>query len=62
MRAYEMVLRGVSGLMTGSDYVSLAEWDRAIDQLQLQDRYPGILGLAWSRYLRAEQLDAYLAS
>ncbi|PKM25310.1 MAG: hybrid sensor histidine kinase/response regulator [Gammaproteobacteria bacterium HGW-Gammaproteobacteria-13] len=62
MRAYEMVLRGVSGLMTGSDHVSLTEWDRALDQLQLQDRYPGILGLAWSRYLRAEQLDAYLAT
>ncbi|WP_394234450.1 response regulator [Pseudomonas anguilliseptica] len=62
MRAYEMVLRGVSGLMTGSDHVSLTEWDRAIDQLQLQDRYPGILGLAWSRYLRAEQLDAFLAT
>jgi PAS domain S-box-containing protein len=62
MRAYEMVLRGVSGLMTGSDHVSLTEWDRALDQLQLQDRYPGILALAWSRYLRTEQLDAFLAA
>ncbi|MBU2158516.1 MAG: response regulator [Gammaproteobacteria bacterium] len=62
MRAYEMVLRGVSGLMTGSDHVSLTEWDRAIDQLQLQDLYPGILALAWSSYLRAEQLDAFLTS
>jgi PAS domain S-box-containing protein len=62
MRAYEMVLRGVSGLMTGSDHVSLTEWDRALDQLQLQDRYPGILALAWSRYLRGEQLDAFLAA
>ncbi|HZX15260.1 MAG TPA: response regulator [Pseudomonas sp.] len=60
MQAYEMVLRGVSGLMTGSDHVSLTEWERALDQLQLQDRYPGILALAWSRYLPAEQLDAYL--
>lgn len=61
MQAYEMVLRGVSGLMTGSDHVSLAEWERALDQLQLQDRYPGILALAWSRFLSADQLDAYLA-
>jgi PAS domain S-box-containing protein len=56
MRAYEMVLRGVSGLMIGSDHVSLAEWDRAIDQLQLQERYPGIQAVAWSRYLSPEQL------
>jgi len=60
MQAYEMVLRGVSGLMTGSDHVFLSEWDRALDQLQLQDRYPGIQALAWSRYLRADQLASYL--
>ncbi|MFP6799949.1 MAG: CHASE domain-containing protein, partial [Pseudomonas sp.] len=62
MHVYEMALRGVSGLMTGSDHVSLTEWDRALDQLQLQDRYPGTLALVWSRYLRAEQLDAFLAA
>ncbi|MDO9616212.1 MAG: response regulator [Pseudomonas sp.] len=62
MQAYEMVLRGVSGLMTGSEHVSLIEWDRALDQLQLQERYPGILALAWSRYLSAEQLATYLAA
>ena len=62
MQAYEMVLRGTSGLMTGSDYVSREEWERAIDQLQLQDRYPGIQGLAWSRYLAHEQLEAFLTA
>ncbi|ERI53818.1 hypothetical protein N878_13945, partial [Pseudomonas sp. EGD-AK9] len=61
MQAYEMVLRGVSGLMTGSDAVSQVEWDRALDQLQLQDRYPGIQALAWSRYLGRAQLADYLA-
>lgn len=61
MQAYEMVLRGVSGLMLGSEHVSPAEWDSAIDQLQLQDRYPGIQALAWSRYLRADQFDDFLA-
>lgn len=61
MQAYEMALRGVSGLMTGSDRVSLVEWQRALDQLQLQDRYPGIQAVAWSRYLTAEQLPDFLA-
>ena len=62
MQTYETVLRGVSGLMTGSDHVSLIEWDRALDQLQLQDRYPGIQAVAWSRYLRTEQLTSYLSA
>jgi len=61
MLAYEMVLRGVSGLMTGSDNVSPGEWERALEQLQLQERYPGIQALAWSRYVRQEQLDGLLA-
>lgn len=61
MQAYEMVLRGVSGLMTGSDRVSPVEWERALDQLQLQDRYPGIQAVAWSRFLRAEQLGEFRA-
>ncbi|MFZ3155267.1 hypothetical protein [Pseudomonas sp.] len=62
MRAYEMVLRGVPGLMSGSDHVALTESDRAIDQLLLQERYPGIPGLAWLRCLPADQLDAHLAT
>nr|WP_322939585.1 response regulator [Pseudomonas sp. s4] len=61
MRTYEMVLRGVSGLMIGSDQVSQGEWSRALDQLQLQDRYPGIQAVAWSRYLQPEQLAGFAA-
>ncbi|MGQ7959476.1 response regulator [Pseudomonas sp. SP16.1] len=60
MQAYETVLRGISGLMTASERVSPLEWDRALDQLQLQDRYPGIQALAWSRYLSRAQLADYL--
>jgi CHASE1-domain containing sensor protein len=60
MRAYEMVLRGMAGLMAGSDQVSDQEWQRATDQLQLQDHYPGIQALAWGRYLRSGELPAYI--
>ncbi|MEE1895665.1 response regulator [Pseudomonas otitidis] len=58
MRAYEVVLRGMSGLLAGSDEVSADEWARAVDQLQLQDRYPGIQALGWSRYLAPADLVA----
>ncbi|WP_439886107.1 response regulator [Pseudomonas sp. MBLB4123] len=62
MRAYEMVLRGMSGLIIGSDEVSLAEWERAVGQLYLQDRYPGIQALGWARYLRRGQLEDFLGA
>ncbi len=62
MRAYEMVLRGISGLMIGSEQVALEQWDRAVDQLRLQDRYPGIMALGWARHLEQRQLDDYLAA
>ncbi len=60
MRAYEMVLRGMAGLLAGSDEVSAEEWMRATDQLQLQDRYPGIQAVSWVRYLRAAELAAFV--
>ncbi|MEN0105329.1 MAG: PAS domain S-box protein [Pseudomonas sp.] len=60
MRAYEMVLRGMAGLLAGSDEVSAEEWMRATDQLQLQDRYPGIQAVAWARYMRGPQLTAFV--
>jgi len=60
MHAYEMVLRGMAGLLAGSDAVSAEEWMRATDQLQLQDRYPGIQAVAWARYVPAAELSAFI--
>ncbi|WP_394559458.1 CHASE domain-containing protein [Aquipseudomonas alcaligenes] len=60
MRAYEMVLRGMAGLMAGSTEVSDEEWQRATDQLQLQEQYPGIQALAWSRYLAPAELQPFV--
>jgi PAS domain S-box-containing protein len=61
MRAYEMVLRGMSGLIVGSDKVSIDDWNRAVDQLRLQERYPGIQAVSWSSYLRAPQVEEFMA-
>ncbi|MCO6059909.1 response regulator [Pseudomonas sp. MOB-449] len=60
MRAYEMVLRGMAGLMVGSNSVSAEEWARAADQLQVQDRYPGIQALAWAPYLKNDELNEFV--
>ncbi|MCJ1886439.1 response regulator [Pseudomonas sp. LA21] len=61
MRSYEMVLRGMSGLIVGTNAVSAEEWARATDQLQLQDRYPGIQALAWARYLKREEVNEFVS-
>ncbi len=60
MRAYEMVMRGLAGLFVGSDTVTLDDWNRASDQLQLQDFYPGIQALSLSRYARQANLPSVL--
>ncbi|MDU9415085.1 response regulator [Pseudomonas sp. zfem005] len=62
MRAYEMVLRGMSGLLVGSSDVLPDEWAKAADQLHLQDRYPGIQALAWGRYLKRDQLNDFVGT
>ncbi|WP_263144052.1 response regulator [Pseudomonas sp. RIT-PI-AD] len=60
MESYEMVLRGMAGVMVGSGEVSMDEWSRAAEQLQLQERYPGIQAVAWARYLRDDEVQGFL--
>jgi len=61
MRAYEVVLRGLSGAFTGEEInVSLAQWNEVMERLQIQLIYPGISSLAWARELRADQMGVFL--
>src|SRR3990167_1583976 len=55
MGAYEMALRVMSGVFASSQQVSPEEWQRAVAQLQLQARYPGVLALGWGRYVAGPQ-------
>jgi len=57
MRAYEMVLRGLAGVVAGSDLVTVDDWARAADQLQLQDFYPGIQAVALARHATPETIN-----
>jgi len=66
MKAYEMVLRGVSSAFAGDGQevrpqVSQARWREIFEQLRLKQLYPGISSVAWSRYLRRDELDQYVA-
>jgi len=62
MRAYEMVLRGLAGLVAGSQQISLDDWSKATDQLQLQDFYPGIQALVLARHVSRDDLPALVES
>jgi PAS domain S-box-containing protein len=61
MRAYEMVLRGLAGVVAGSDEVKADDWARAADQLQLQDFYPGIQAVALARHATPQTLPDLIA-
>jgi diguanylate cyclase (GGDEF)-like protein/PAS domain S-box-containing protein len=45
---YEQVLRGLKGLFLASEYVDKEEFSKYHDALNLQQEYPGILGLAFA--------------
>jgi len=62
MRSYEMVLRGVSTAFSGPQptHVGYAQWQHIVAQLRVQELYPGISSVVWSRYLRANELDSWL--
>jgi len=62
MRAYEMASRGLASAFTGKDTdVPNNLWDDVVEQLSLQELYPGISSIVWSRYVTAEKRRAFLA-
>lgn len=56
MAACEQVLRGGAAFLQGSQTVTRDEWRIYVNQLALQANYPGILGVGYSVYLRADQV------
>jgi len=61
MRSYEMVLRGLSTAFAGPQaQVSYEQWQHIAEQLRVQELYPGISSIAWSRYVPANELNTWL--
>lgn len=58
MAAYEQVLRGGVAFLYGSASVSREEWRTYVDKLELEERYPGILGTGYTVYLRPNEIAA----
>lgn len=61
MKSYEQVLRGLKGLFVSSSFVKREEFTRYHDALQMQDHYPGALGLAFAPKVDASNEAHYYA-
>lgn len=61
MQVYGQVLRGVKGLFVASDSVSREEFRSYTAELDLQQNYPGILGIAYALNIAPAQLDQHMA-
>lgn len=62
MQVYGQVLRGVKGLFVASDDVSREEFRAYTEELDLEQNYPGILGIAYALKLAPAQLDQHVAT
>jgi PAS domain S-box-containing protein len=60
--AYEQVLLGGSGLFAASKYVDRTEWKSYVEKLNIEQNYPGILGIGFSRVLLPSEKDKYIKS
>jgi PAS domain S-box-containing protein len=60
MQTYESMLRGGAGLFSASEMVSRSEWQTYVQALQVDQRFPGIVGFGYIERMTPEQLAAHL--
>ena len=58
MQDLEQVLLGATGLLAVDENVSRDEWRRYVVSQRLSEKYPGILGVGFSKWLYPEQVAA----
>jgi PAS domain S-box-containing protein len=62
MKSYEQVLRGVDGLFGHDDDLNREGFRYYIDKLRLQENYPGIQGVGFSKIVPAAQKEKHIAA
>src|SRR3546814_249416 len=62
MMTYVQVLRGGLGLFAASDEVTLDDWLRYVDTLQLAQNYPGFKSLSYAPAVADADLPAFVAA
>jgi PAS domain S-box-containing protein len=56
MLAYQHVLQGAQGLFAASDKVTRGEWRAYVENLNIDDYYPGIQGIGYSEIIHPSRL------
>ncbi len=56
LHLYVVTLRGVAGLFSVLDTVTVEDFHRYVDRLRIQEHYPGIQGIGWTERLSARPL------
>ncbi len=62
IHVYEHMLRGGAGLFSASSLVTRSDWKAYAKSLNVQEHYPGIQGIGFSKHIPAARLDAHLRS
>jgi len=57
MLTYEQVLRGTSGLFYASGNVTRKDWENYVKNLKINEKYPGIFGIGFSKIVNKEEKD-----
>ncbi len=60
LQAYEFLLRGGSGLFAASDEVTREDWRTYVTKLQVNQYYPGIQGVGFSKRILPSEKAAHL--
>ena len=56
------LLRAGTGLFAASEVVDAGEFERFVQQIQLEKNYPGIQGIGFSRWFRRDEMDTVTAT
>jgi diguanylate cyclase len=62
MTAYEQVMRSAAGLFAGSTPVTRKDWRRFVTIMNLPELYPGVRGVHFSPWIKAEDLEKHVAT
>jgi signal transduction histidine kinase len=61
LQTYEEIMRGAVGLFNSSDFVSHTEWDTFLKEYDVPNRYPGVQGFGFVKYVTAADLPQHIA-
>jgi PAS domain S-box-containing protein len=62
LRDYIQILKGAKALYKASETISRRDWEIYVKWLQVDENYPGIQGLGFAPYIRAEALPEHIAA